>query len=329
MIRFFNGNNPSLILFLLLYTATLNLVLFLFPSNFSLPQTQAPLANLVYFLTGFLFQDNHYVLSVIALSLVFVQSLMFNTLINEIKLFEKRTYVPAVIYILMHSLFRDYLFLIPVLMANTFIIFIISKAFLFFKKQRCFTEIFDMGLLIGISSLFYFPTIILIILLFFALGILRSFDWREWAAGLLGLITAYFLTGTYFFLVDDLMLFINGHILSGVFSLHQDITFSMAIYIISVIIFILCIASFFTIQLNYLKSQVQVRKFFMLIGWTLLLLGLSFLFRYDLSVSHFVVLSVPLSVIITYFFLHIKRALFADILHLLLLATILFFQYYI
>jgi hypothetical protein len=63
-----------------------------------------------------------------------------------------------------------------------------------YKRESVLSEIFHVGLLIGIASLFEGPIIFLLIPVGFSLLILRSGNWREWAVLSLGLVmTAVFI----------------------------------------------------------------------------------------------------------------------------------------
>ncbi len=329
MIRFFNVNNPAVIPFLFLFTVVVNLVIFIMPENFSLNEVNAPFSRLFFQFTGILFNNNYYALAAIAMLLSFTQALMLNVIVNNAKLFEAGSYVPALIYLLTVCLFREFLFISPALLALTFIIPAIGKTMQFFKNQRCFAQVFDMGLLIGIASLFYKPAFLLMILLFIALFVMRAFNWREWVIGLSGFLTIYFLTGTYFFLTDDLDIFFYQFILAYSLDSGGFISTPLSLWVVGSMSLILVICSLIVFFLNFLKSPVHARKFLVLILWTALLMGISVLFARKPSLNHFVLLSVPLSIIISYLLLNIKKVRIANIVHFLWLAVVLFFQYFL
>jgi len=328
VIRLFNVNNPSVTVFLFIYAVALNLVLFIEPGFFSVPQPQAPFAQLFFYLTEALFGNNHYVLAIIAIIVIFVQALMVNRLVNASKLFDTGTFAPSVIYVTIACLFREFLFLSPALLSLTFVIPALGKSLRFFRQQRCFAEVFDMGFLIAIASLFYKPVFLLIILLFIALAVMRSFNWREWVIGLSGFVTVFFLAGTFYFMIDKLPGFTREFILAPTVIPKNSLESSLSLSVITASTGVLTLVSIVIFLLNYLKSAVLARKFMALSGWAFLLLALSSLFVSGVSVNHFVVLSVPLSIIISYLFISIKRVRIANVIHYLWLAVVLFFQYY-
>ena len=315
-------------MFLFLYAVALNLPLFIDPGFFPAPQPQAPFSQLFFYITYQLFGNNHYVLAVIAVLLIFIQSLILNSLVNHTKLFDKATFVPSLIYITSACLFREFLFLSSAMISITFIIPALGKTLRFFRRQHCYGDVFDMGFLIGTAALFYRPAVALIFLLFVALTIMRAFNWREWVIGLSGFFSLFFLTGTFYFMIDKLPSFLGDYLLSptivprnhfaSTLSLSSVIGYTGLLVLIASLIFLF----------NFLKSAVLARKFLVLSGWTFFLMALSSLLTGSVALHYFVILSVPLSIVISYLFLNIKRARIADIVHLLWVAIALFFQYY-
>ena len=328
MIRFFNVNNPSVAVFLFLFAIVLNAVVFVEPALYTLPQTNAPFSRLFFSLTEFLFGNNRYILAILSIILVVVQALMLNSLVNNAKLFERGTFVTAIIYLLCVSLFREFLFLSPALLSIAFIIPALGKTLRFFRQQRCYTEVFDMGFLIGIASLFYKPAFLLIILLFVGLAVMRSFNWREWVIGLFGFLTIYFLTGTCLFMVDNLDSFVQSHIVTETPAAANRSQTGLSLSVVIGYTGVLATGGALIFLFNFLKSPVQARKFLLLMGWAALLLALSSLFVSRVSLQHFVLLSVPLSIVICYLFMNIRRVKIADWAYHFWLAAVLFFQYF-
>jgi hypothetical protein len=204
----------------------------------------------------------------------------------------------------------------------------VARLFSIYKQQYAFREVFDTGLLIGISTLIYFPSIVLFFAMIIALGLLRPFIWREYLIGFLGLFSTYFLVGTWFFWTDNLRKFIDYQFGSGLYGFNSIIEFTPAVRVIGLIMLFIFVASFVIFQNTYLKSPIQVRKYLILTAWMLILFTVSFLFKYTMTLNHFLIITVPLSMVVSYYLLNLKRKRVAEIVHAVLLFTILFFQYY-
>lgn len=328
MIRFFNVKHPYVTIFLLLYALLLNLPLFIDPGFFSVPEPQAPFAQLFFYITKNLFGNNHYVLSALAIMLLFIQSLMLNNLVNSTKLFEAGTFVPSLIYLTAACLFREFLFLSPVMLSITFIIPALGMTLRFFRTQRCNAEAFDMGFLIAVAALFYRPAFVLILLLVVALAVMRPFNWREAVIGLSGFLCVFFLAGTFYFMIDRLPAFLGEYLFAPTIVPRNHFATPLAFSII--IGYTAALAGFATLifLFNFLKSAVLTRKFLILSGWTFVLMILTSLFTSNLSLHYFLILSVPLSIVISYLFVNIKRVRIANFIHYLWVSVVLFFQYF-
>jgi hypothetical protein len=215
------------------------------------------------------------------------------------------------------------------LLASTFIILALGKALRLFKQQHCFGELFDMGFLIAVASLFYKPALLLFFLLLIAIFIMRPFNWREWVINISGFVTVYFLTGTCFYITDGLNGFIQQHLLSAKPDVSaSSFTGGISLPVVGIFTGLLFAAGLLVFLFNFLKSTVQARKLLTNIAWAFVLSAASVALAGAVTAAHFVILGVPLSIIITYLFMHIRRVKFANVLHLIWLALVLFFQYY-
>lgn len=302
----------------------MGLSMFLFPNGYTIPEVHEPLSELVLGLLG----RSHILAAISSVVLVFVQALVVNQMVNSTKLFARSNYVPALLYILCASMFTDMLYPGPGLLANTFVALVMLSLSEMWKRQQAFSEIYDVGFLIALASLFYAPVLAMLILLYIALGILRPFNWREWVIAMLGMFTPYFLIGTYYFMIDGLPGFINeqfGHMFSFSGMYFQA---GLSVKVIGPYVLLLLLLAAWYLQASYLKSQIQVRKFLILLVWALIILFFSFLLSDGLHLKHFVIISVPLSVILSYYLLHFKKQRFAEGIHLILVLLILFFQYF-
>jgi hypothetical protein len=259
--------------------------------------------------------------------LIFVQSLLINRFVNNIKLFPKITYVPGLIYIVCSSLFSEYLYFNAVLLANTLVAFIIIRLFSVYKKPECYRDLFDIGMLIGMCSLIYFPSVALLLLFFLGLSLLRPFAWREWVVGALGALTPFMLAGTLFFWNNQFARFLLTTFESVYSEFKIEIDAGPELVWIGGQVMIMLALSVFMLQHHFLKFQVQFRKLLSLMLWSVIILLFSTLFLSSVTLRHFLVLCVPLSVILSYFFLSFKRWYVSEIFFGVWFITILTFHY--
>jgi hypothetical protein len=327
LIAIFNNNRIILGALLLLIAFLFSTVVLIYPEWYVLSDFQSPFYTLlVQWLKG-ISGNNFYFFFTISISLVFAQAIAINRFVNDIKLFPKITYVPGLLYILCASLFREYLFFTPVLVVNTFIVFIVIKMFSIYKKTDCQKDVFDVGLMIGICALIYFPSLSLLLLFFIGLSILRAFAWREWLIGILGVLVPFFLAGTTYFWNDKLAKFF----LATFESVYAEFNIAIEggpelVWIGGEIIAMLGIAVYL-LQNNFMKSPIQFRKFLTLMLWGIVILSFSSLFLNKLTLNHFLILSAPLSIILSYFFLSFRKWYIPETFFWSLFLSILAFQY--
>ena len=100
----------------------------------------------------------------------------------------KTNYLPAFLYILFGFSATTDRHIEPILIANIFVlpaIYFIASAY---KQDSALSAIFKSGLLLGIASFFYAYYILFFPIALIAIIILRSFNWREWALLIIGLL---------------------------------------------------------------------------------------------------------------------------------------------
>ncbi len=328
MINIFNTNRSLLLITLLaVFAFAMNVPVLLYSEWYAVEKFQAPLYQLIVNVLKRIPGNDFYFFFGFSVVLVLIQALLINRFVNEIKLFPKPTFVPALAYLICASLFREFLFFSPVLVINTFIIIIVILLFSIYKNPSCERQIFDVGFFIGICSLIYFPSISLALLFFIGLSSLRPFAWREWVIGLTGIFTPFFLAGTIYFWNDQLGKFLLATFESVYAEFKIEIAEGPELIWIGAPMAVMMGMAVMQLQQNFLKSPVHFRKFLTLMLWAVVILLFSSLFLSRLRLNHFLILSAPLSIILSYFFLSFRKWYVPEIFFWTMLLIILTFQY--
>ncbi len=262
----------------------------------------------------------------LAAAIVFIQSLLINRLVNHFNLLGKPTFLHALIYVTATALFKSFLVLSPPLICNFLIIWMLFRLFSFYKSNDAKSAAYDLGMMVAIGSVIYLPFIYLFLVLWIALFIFRPFNWREVVASIIGYVTIFFFLAVYYFLSDSISRFPAIWLpLATKFPDTINIVYYNYLVLIPVIaILVLC---FFKLQQNFFKSYVQVRKSFQLLFIIFLMAGLSFYVKTPFTLNHFLLCTVPLAVFFAYYFLYAKSKWFYESLYLLLLISIIYFQF--
>ncbi len=310
---------------LLAYAMLLNVNLLLYPPEIRFTAT-APLTQLVLTLLETLSGNNPSFLAILFTGMVWVQALLINAICNSQRLFETVSGLPALFYILLIGLFNQHLYLSPPFFATFAIIYTLAIIYESYNSDS-FTHYFDAGFVISIASLFYLPALLLLIFVFIGITITRVIRWRQWVVVLLGVFTPYLLIGTWYFWRDEFGSFFVGHFFHISTSVVTE-QFIAGQWIVQIGVFAgLALISFFITQQRIQFSVVKIKKMTTILGYLLLISTLTFAFveRYTLAPMAFV--AVPMSVYMAYWFQGIRKFIFAEFLHILLLGMTFYFQY--
>jgi len=229
-------------------------------------------------------------------------------------------------YVTASGLYPPWLALTAPLICNLLLIWMLFKLLSFYKSNDAKSVAYDLGMIIGVGSLIYLPFIYMFLAVWIALVIFRPFNWREWAAGIMGYITIFFFLAVYFFINNSLAQFYRLWLpLATRFPVSVDINYYNYLVLVPVIaILVLC---FLKLQQNFFRSYVQVRKSFQLLFMIFLIAGFSFYVKAAFQLTHFLLCAVPAAVFFSYYFLYARRRWFYELLYALLLAGIVYFQF--
>ena len=261
----------------------------------------------------------------LAFILLLAEALVLNTMLAEFKISPKNSYLSAFLYILLMSSSPNLLTLHPFLIVNAFIIAILMLLLEIKNKDDCYREIFLCGILTGVGSLFYFKAVGLLITIWIFILLYRSFTWREWFISLLGVVTVYVYLFAYFFLKDQLsvVLFDYRRVFSAMNFGGDFRTPSVYHYITFALIVILFLIS--TVKMFVLSHEkvIHVRKGLYAIFWLLAVNALSVLFLVKNLMYEFSYTLLPLSVLVAYYYLNLKKNLFGEIMLGLFIVSII------
>jgi hypothetical protein len=328
LLNFFKSNNPGVVVFYIIYLVLFRLWAFVGPIDCSfISAHQEPLSKLFFGLGHGIMGKNVALNLSLSAILCFVQALLINNLVNENKFLSKKNALAGLLFIIVFSYFKESLVFGPALIALTFLILCTQKIFSLIKKEKAAGDAFDIGFLVALATLFYFPSVAFIIFAFFGLGTLRSFDYKEWVALLSGFIAPFILLYT-LYLWNDRAPYMLGEIanLHGK-GLVKALAFEKYDWILIGSLSLLSLASFAFLPTALYSSLIQVRKYAgVLVLFVLLVIG-SFFLQQTINLGHLVLLALPLSVIFSMVLMQIKNKWVAEVIHIMLILLVLAGQY--
>lgn len=263
----------------------------------------------------------------ITLILTLLQAFSLNRVVNHYNLLGKPSFLTSLMFMTLVSLFIPFLVLSPTLICNFITIWMLQKLFNIYKHVDIKGIMFDLGLLVALGSLIYFPFIVMLLLIWSSLVIFRPFYWREWITPLLGVITVYFLLAVAYFWLERMDEFYQIF-LPFTYAFPTKLNMDMHDYFVLIPIVISLGGFLFILKDNFFKSVVQIRKSFQLLFIMLLLIFGSFYLNQERSINHFLLCVPPLSIYLAYFFTHAKVKWFYETLYLVILSTIIYFQFF-
>ena len=321
----FKANNPYNNFLLLLYGLVLKLPMFIYPR---IPQPQQ--------LDGFLYKaflqwlkpvatGLPIIYSIIGFTLLYIQAISINKLVNVQRLMQKPNYLTGMSYLLITSLFSDWYVLSSPLIINTLLIWALSKLCNLYNNNSPKSALFNIGMIVGLSTFFYFPSIAFTLLIIVGLGITRPFRLPEWLMVLLGILAPYYFLGAWVFLTDKW----KGYHFPGFAVTVPSFHRSAWAYTAVILVILAILVGIYFIQDNMRRQVVQARK-----NWNLIFLYLLVsLFVPFLSASqgfdYWILTAVPIAAISGTAFFYPDRKIVPLVLHWGMVAVCIVMGYYL
>jgi hypothetical protein len=266
--------------------------------------------------------SNTAVFFILYLVCVFAQAIRLNFALNHFKMFQHQHQTVAMSYILLSGFFVQWCYFSSALITNFLIIWIFIKLAQLSTSSNAKALLFNIGIITSCSILAYHPTYIIILVLFFALAVTRSFKIVEWVILIMGVILPFYFLASWLYLTNQLSNMV--HYLPDI-HLHMPLKISSIwIWISLGVLLLATLAGIYFNSINSSRMIIQIRKnwnilFIMLI----LLLPTSFLFG-NTTLEASMLGLVPLAAIISNAYSYPKRLLLPNLLFWLSIAVILF-----
>lgn len=265
MILIFKQKSPANIVLILIFGLLIKLPLFLYPKQVVATENDGHLYHA--FVSLINPPGNGGMLaSVIAFALLYIQALMINYLVNEYRLMNRQTFLPAMAFMLITSLLPEWSMLSAALVANTLLILIFATLFSLYNQSDVNGKIYNVGLLAGLTSFIFFPSLLFVAAIILGLMILRAFRLNELFLLLMGAATPYYFYAAYLFLTDR---FVAADFFPEVYWQVPQMQRSLWLVGSTLLLAIPFLIGGYFVQGQMRKMLIQVRK-----NWSVLLLFL-------------------------------------------------------
>lgn len=139
----------------------------------------------------------------IAFFLVGGNAILLNFIFNANNFKERNTYIPSLLYVLVHSFFHSFYYLSGFSFLTTFFLLILYQIFKLDQNQDGRKRVFNIGFFLGMGITLYPPAFVFILPVQVGIWVLRPFVFRESLLFFAGIAVPFAYT-TLFFLYYDL-----------------------------------------------------------------------------------------------------------------------------
>ncbi len=262
-------------------------------------------------------------------SLIFIIVLSF--LVLRLKLqytfFRERTVLPAFLFIIITSGMHELHGIHPVYFATLFFILTIDRIFNSYEKEIIHANAFESGILLAIGSLFYFNLVFFFPFLWIGFIILKpKVNWREFILTTLGFIFPWLGAAAYYGAtnqISELQSTIQANFQSHGFFLKDNL--SMQVYMGYLALLILMASGLILSQ--YDGKKISTRKYFKTFFWIFLFAVILMFAVPAVSQEIIMLMAVPLTYLISNYFIFVKRPIFGEIFLFILVAGVIFLQF--
>ena len=343
VIRFFDSYYPSRIIYLALLLSALfsGLMYFAEAFPFSLWQWQklgqlleqgeymygdvwdntAPLYAWFAYVMEVLFGGNRVAYGVAGVLLVFIQAILFSYINNTHRIVSRGTYIFSLFYVLFFLGNHHMFYISPQLVGMTFVLLAFNQLLKCSQAGNVtLSAMFNIGLLIGMASLFYFGYMFFMLLLVIGLISFMSPRAVHVLNIVLGIMFPLMLVGLYYFYVGDLWWFIKYYIFRSFgYSDGSSVNWQWFIFPAGFLgLWLLISVVGHLAERKTSNFQSKVRSFYL--AWLVFtLLVMVFIFR-RLPYYDWVLIAPPVTYFISMFFLQQKNSLFREVLFFILIA---------
>jgi hypothetical protein len=322
MLSLFRSNQIVVSGLLLIYVCLVRAGIFWQLPAFETIGEPAFFTEMVHLLVG----RNAWLAALIASILVLLQGILVNRIANNFQISNQSSFFPGLFFVLMASSIPDFLKLSAPLLATTFVLLAFNQLLGTWNSTKVSGHIYNVGFWIGVSTLFYLPTLWLVFASVVGLNLIRGFDFRERMMIFCGFLTPIMLAWTWFFWQDAGGWFWEKHFLSrqigfiDFFAVPQSETLLAKILFLSLI----GIGLVFNSGVYYHKKLIQGQKYVSVCFWFLMISAAVFLLRPAFDLTHFYLCTPFLGIFLGITFLNIKNQQIAEVLHLFLLFAVAF-----
>lgn len=274
---------------------------FLSQQTLVVESTATPLCDLYLHIIG-----SNYLVNLISSSvLVILSGMVINQIIIANEFSGKITMLGMFFFVLLVTSMDSYLFMNPFLWASFFLMLMLNELFKLPKGERPIPIVFNASFYLGMASLFYYPTFLLLIVIWVSLMIFRVSSWREYVIALIGSLLPLFFAFTWYYFNDTQDSFFST--IKSAFQFDFRIMHkSVMEIVIAVLLLGIILPSILKLAGGIMEKSIVLRQKLTVTIW-LFVVSFIIIFFFEKHPSNGLLLSIPTTIILTNFSFGISR----------------------
>lgn len=264
-----------------------------------------PLSAYIYYLLNYLFGKSTLSLHILSCIVVLIQITIYSAAINQYDTQTEKNYLGSFIYALFASIYIGFNSLSPAVLSATFALIAFYHLINIIRNGPVFNNVFNTGLWLGISTLFFFPNIAYIAAVLATLLLLTEIKVKSIFVFLFSFIFPYLCVGIYFLHTNSFNFF-NEHFIESSLLIINNNLFGVKtiayIFGFPILIFVLSILKLVTSSnfINFQNRSQQLIFFWLLCG------AFSFFITDKITLSHFLIILPAVVFVNTQYFILLK-----------------------
>ncbi len=335
MLRYFRINDPYRLIGLLAILLLIYLPLFIDSPDITFPELKnlligekiheghvlylelvdstGPLAAWFNGLADILFGRSILARHILAFIIVFLQAAYLGIVFANKKAFAENSYIPSLIFAVLFAFSFDTLSLSPELLGSWLLLPALNNLFkeIEFREQRN-ESIFNLGLYIGLASLFSFSYAVFLIGTIVTLIIFTRSSTRKYFLLVSGFLLPHILMVSAYYLMDGLNPLVEYYYIPNLVFQSERYISNSSLWVLSSLPLFFLLVSFVTMNRDARLSKYQTQLVQTMFFWLIFSI-LQVLYSKDLRPQNFISVIPGITFFITHFLLLIRRKRFAEI----------------
>ncbi len=276
---------------------------------------------------NYLLGDNLLLSNIVALIFTILLAFLVLKLNVQYAFINAKTSLPSGLFILIASGMPDLHGMHPVYPATLFLVLAIDRIFNSIDKEIIHSNAFDSGIFLAIGSLFYLNLVFFFPLLWFGFIIIKpNVNWREYILTTLGFVLPWLAALTYYLIAgreNELWYMLQMNFTSHQTFLKENLP--IQIYV-GYLVLLTLLGSFFFLS-QYDDKRISSRKFFKVFFWIFLISIILMAANPVVSQEIIIILALPLTYLISNYFIFMKRQFWGEVFLYLLTAAVIYLQF--